>query len=464
MQSQPNAMRTGLRDGWDSLVRVMFAPCAGDVGGVPREDVGVAPSPLDLARSSCGGGGGGNNNNKSKGSPSWGASVPFEVSASSQDKSSSLRASSFATQITAQDANKDESNVSNPPAATTQQPMQQHTPPRHPAQTPREQREARSRARLRKLGARHQLASGLSGHGIADAARPVSPRETEEERRAAAGGSPDLVDFDDGISAISSHTLEEMERRRTARAKEAKPREEATSNIVHVNPLDFSQIIQENVELQKGRKGEVIPVPEETEEAAEEEKEEEVFGEPFYAEELYDHVRTVNDSKDNQHLEFSPAANLKRVTTHQTQNTTVTEDSHEFEEMYLRQEAMYWTDQDQVEHTEKNARSTRRRPSQRASVEERARRLRELSRSRSRSDGTGSSNKSGTSSLVSGQHPHDTVPVFSSDLFGRRKKSAGSPKTRRSSKLDGFVPGSRIASRHLEEGSDPFAALDYGEI
>ena len=74
--------------------------------------------------------------------------------------------------------------------------------------------------------------------------------------------------------------------------------------------------------------------------------------------------------------------------------------------MYKRNEAMYWVDEDQVAEAEKTSRrrsspvvvgtttdrrgSSAGRQSQRMSIEERARRLRELSRSRSRSDGTGS--------------------------------------------------------------------------
>ena len=160
--------------------------------------------------------------------------------------------------------------------------------------------------------------------------------------------------------------------------------------MLRLRPADFSQIIDENAELKCNDIGlQGVAILEENEEK----NTEVVFGEPFYQEELFQNVRAVDDSHDNQRLEFSPASNLNRVTstkTNQTNNTTVTDESHEFEEMYKRQEAMYWTDQDQVAHSETNARSTGGRPSQRMNIEERARRLRELSRSRSRSDGTSS--------------------------------------------------------------------------
>jgi len=434
--------RNGLRDSWDSLVKVMFAPCAGDIGGIPREEMGATPV-SDLSRSGRSRSKGGNT---AATTPSWGASVPFEVSAS-QDKSSSFQASSFVTQHTQQSE-----SVPGVPA-------QRLNPlPQQAALTPRERSEARSRAKLRQLGAQHQLASGHISGGLADAARPVSPRDEEEELAAAealyaAGGpgSPDLVDFDDGISAISSHTLEEMERRRQTRQRK---------NVVRLHPQHFTQIVDEDAAQKHGGLRGVAAIPEEGEET----NTEVVFGEPFYEDALLRNVRAVEDSRDNTHLEFSPASDLERVTSQKTRDTTVTEESHEFEEMYRRHEAMYWTDQDQVAHNESNAKSARCRPSQRMSIEERARRLRELSRSRSRSDGTGSSNKSGGSSLVSGQHPHDTVPVFSSDLFTRRKKkacsSSGSGRTRRSHSRN--TP--RNASSLVKKDSDPFASLDYGEI
>eukprot|EP00578_Thalassiosira_sp_NH16_P021853 CAMPEP_0181092650 /NCGR_PEP_ID=MMETSP1071-20121207/9029_1 /TAXON_ID=35127 /ORGANISM="Thalassiosira sp., Strain NH16" /LENGTH=473 /DNA_ID=CAMNT_0023174839 /DNA_START=420 /DNA_END=1841 /DNA_ORIENTATION=- len=422
---ETRALGGGLKDGWDAMVKVMFAPCAGDVGGVPRDEAlldgndGVCTPPR---ASPCGKVRGGSAATPAA-TPPWGASVPFEVSTSQQDRSL-LMGSSFVS-------TRGENPAADVPSR--RYPVQQQRGP-----TPREQRNARSRAKLRQLGAQHQLAGGFPGGGLADAARPVSPAEEE--------GSPDLADFDDGISAISSHTLEEMERRR--QAKERK-------NVVRLHPLDFTQIIDEEAELEcdDGRLSGVV-------EEVDEKNTEVVFGEPFYEEEEYGNgPATGLESADC--LDRTGSARA-----HQTLDTTATEESNEFEEMHRRHEAVYWADQDQLASSERAVKDQRagRRTSQRMGIEERARRLRELSRSRSRSDGTSSSNKSGASSLVSRQHPHDTFPLFSSDLFARRKKSSSSRATRSTSGSQHgseFVSGSRTPA---STGSDPFASLDYGEI
>ena len=188
-----------------------------------------------------------------------------------------------------------------------------------------------------------------------------------------------------------------MERRRQAKDKKS------TNNIVRLHPLDFSQIIDENTELKYTEQvsssmgnGGLVPVKEVNEQDTEV-----VFGRPFYEEnDLFQNVRNTEI--------IGPPAQMNRVTSTKTQNTTITEDSNEFEEMYKRNEAMYWVDEDQVATCEKTSRrsspvlvdggtttdrrrgSSAGRQSQRMSIEERARRLRELSRSRSRSDGTGS--------------------------------------------------------------------------
>lgn len=360
----------GLKDGWDAMVKVMFAPCAGDIGGVPREEMGMATPPRagpqstsGRSRSAANGGA-----NAATTTPPWGASVPFEVAASQQDRSLLQGPLSVSAAPHAQDWN--ESNAVAANAA-------QHYPLQQQRLTPREQRLSTSRAKLRQLGARHQLAGGFPGESLADTARPISPGDKDEfGLNGNSPESPELVDFDDGISAISSHTLEEMERRRAAKEKR---------NVVRLHPLDFSQIIDEETELkytETGR-GPLGLVQEEVDEK----NTEVVFGEPFYEEE-----------DDFQKVDVPPApADLNRVAstrTHQTLNTTITdEESHEFEEMYQRHEAMYWVDSNQVASTERMARGSRRmetRPSRGMSIEERARRLRELSRSRSRSDGTGS--------------------------------------------------------------------------
>ncbi len=267
---------------------------------------------------------------------------------------------------------------------------------------------------LRRLGARHQLASGFSGEGLADTARPVSPAGEEEDDEAApeahpghpipssTSSQPELVDFDDGISAISSHTLEEMERRRTAKERSSTTTAAATTTVLRLHPLDFSQIIDEECEI-RGQQSSTTNDDEDDYDGmrrelqgafgggrkkchgldvVEEEEVDEtevVFGAPFYEEKTMHRVPSTR--------------------TNQTINTSATEDTHEFEDMCLRHEALYWTDEDQVARIERSAcradvvarvQDRDQRSSARMSIEERARRLRELSRSRSRSDGSGS--------------------------------------------------------------------------
>ena len=404
--TKPESRVSGIKDGWDTLVKVMFAPCAGDIGGVPRDEI------IDVCNTPPRGGGGGvgddgqgiANNSSNTSSPAWGASVPFEVSGS-QTVGASLISGVVPPHPSTthhQDANKHNSSSSQFPSQR--------------ALTPREQRKAMSRAKLRQLGARHQLSSGFHGESLADTARPISPNDknasdvmgcstTLDTTTSTANSSPELIDFDDGISAISSHTLEEMERRRQAKDKKS------TNNIVRLHPLDFSQIIDENTELKYTEQvsssmgnGGLVPVKEVNEQDTEV-----VFGRPFYEEnDLFQNVRntdiiTKNDTSTK--IIIGPPAQMNRVTSTKTQNTTITEDSNEFEEMYKRNEAKYWDDEDKVATCEKTSRrsspvggtttdrrrgSSAGRQSQRMSIEERARRLRELSRSRSRSDGTGS--------------------------------------------------------------------------
>ena len=404
---------SGFKDGWDTLVKVMFAPCAGvtgDIGGVPRDEI------IDIHSTPPRGGGstrvGGD---QGASSPAWGASVPFEVSSQTVGASliSGVVPPTSQSGTHHQDANNNNS-FSFEAFSSSQYPFQQQR-----ALTPRKQRKAKSRAKLRQLGAQHQLSSGFHGESLADTARPISRNDKDAAVAAAlgsttldtadgGGSSPELIDFDDGISAISSHTLEEMERRRQAKDKK-------NTNIVRLHPLDFSQIIDENTELKYteqvspggGGLG-LVPVKEVNEQDTEV-----VFGQPFYEENgLFQNVRntdvTKNDTKKNpsSSLIIEPPVQMNRVTSTKTHSTTITEDSHEFEEMYKRNEAMYWVDEDQVAEAEKTSRrrsspvvvgtttdrrgSSAGRQSQRMSIEERARRLRELSRSRSRSDGTGS--------------------------------------------------------------------------
>jgi hypothetical protein len=132
----------------------------------------------------------------------------------------------------------------------------------------------------------------------------------------------------------------------------------------------------------------------ETDRSREEKNTEVVFCDPFYDEEGGTPRDDVADLLKN--------AGMNRVAsnrTNLTMNTTGTDESHEFEELYRRQEAMYWQDHDRVADAERMSRgltrnhdaATARSSCQKMSIEERARRLREISRSRSRSDGTGNS-------------------------------------------------------------------------
>ncbi|KAL3796713.1 hypothetical protein HJC23_010013 [Cyclotella cryptica] len=272
----------GFKDSIDSLLRTMFANCTGDIGGIPREEIGETfPA----------------NNPKSPQQPlarkqshivPAASPVPFEVAARSHsDVSRSSRNS--------------------------------------PSPAPKLQKE--SLDKLRQLGAQHQLASGVYGEALADVARPSSPEKTKE--------TPDLVDFDDGISAISSHTLEEMEKRRLQQGG-------GTTNPPRGKlMLEARHVVNEDIEWQ-----------------------EDVEFMPF----------APLDS-------FSKPVEISRNVSTNTRQTNATEESFR---MFMQTEAKYW--EDEVRGDERrNGRGA-----VRPSIEERARRLRELSRSRSRSDGTGS--------------------------------------------------------------------------
>ncbi|KAL7547426.1 hypothetical protein ACHAWF_017508 [Thalassiosira exigua] len=504
----------GLKDGWDSLVSIVFAPCAGDlnVGGVPRDEAAAVPAATTSAAAPLQKGRGGGAS-RSPPAPSWGASVPFDVSVS-QIGTSSLVAKDSSFGGRSQRTRDGEL----PAGLDRRSPGRPRPVPEQRASTPRERRRAESRARLKRLGARHQLAGGFPGESLAEEARPVSPAEREAERLRAERSREEVegvADFDDGISAISSHTLEDMERRRQARERRTRAQASGGNgggggatrgpNVLRLHPLDFHQIIEEEAAGGRGgatgfdpaSPGGIAPA------VSEERDTEVVFGEPFYEEEeaaaptapaaasnpsppdpaVARHVRTVVDpSSGVAHDEFVPHPLSSRTRSANTagtaQNTTATEESHEFEEMRRRDEAAFWSDEGMVGAAERARERRTGRAGRGMSIEERARRLRELSRSRSRSDGTGSSNKSGSSSLVSsGRHPHDTVPVYSSDLFSRRKRSGGSrgggsmsgrSSRRSSSSGGGRAPrrggGGAVTSSSVMEESDPFASLDYGEI
>ena len=201
-----------------------------------------------------------------------------------------------------------------------------------------EGKKARSLAKLKRLGARHQLASGHVSPSLPDAARPVSP-DTQHDvvmsKGSAGKNVSDEVDFDDGVSALSAHTLEEMDKRFKNHEKKntyiVNSKQFSVSNQKKPSPAAFNETVS-------GDTGDV-------------------FGEPFF-----NQVKTP--------------PKLGRVGTN---------DSQRLEKAWSLNEVNYWNDEVKKDN---DKRSTRR--EQRLSVEERARRLRDLSRSRSRSSGTGS--------------------------------------------------------------------------
>lgn len=251
------------------------------------------------------------------------------------------------------------------------------------------------------------------------------PRAAREAAEAAAAATPDLVDFDDGISALSAHTLDEMAR--GARGPAAR----AVTHVVRLDPRDFAPVVEGSAEA--GVRG--------TEEGADAASRgtEASRAAPPYDPALLRNVRTAAGPRGARHLQFSPTppAAFPRAA---TLDTAATEETHEFEALVRRQEALYWRDADRAATAERGARAPRR--SGGPGAEARARRLRELSRSRSRSDGAGSHKSGG--SLLSGPHPHDTFP--------RRRASKGGGRRSPPQGRDP-APGGRAA-----------AASEYGEI
>jgi hypothetical protein len=216
------------------------------------------------------------------------------------------------------------------------------------------------------------------------------------------------VDFDDGISAISSHTLEAMERRRVAKemAKGSSSSSNKSRNSIKVGLTDFIHGTSSSPAPNGGwcRQSDDGPLAQVDEGA------EVVFGEPFYQEDDVIMMTTAaqnkitTTTKDQQQKEvISPKSIADKIIadlllkknemnqrigsneTKCTMNTTATdEDSGEFQAMLQRNEAIYWGDEEHVKDVERKSRGLK--P---MSIEERAQRLREVSRSRSRSDGTG---------------------------------------------------------------------------
>jgi hypothetical protein len=266
----------------DYIVKTLFAPCVGGVGGVPFEEMGE------------------------DGKKYYPDGIPMEVTPNTSEESM------------------------NAPRAKQQQPFT--FGPAYP-ESNKIGRQENSLQKLRKLGARHQLAQGYIDPTLPDVARPVSPEEKYAVPCTDIGNEviDDEVDFDDGISAISSHTLEEMEKKRNALT-------------VRVNPTEFSKKDFSKKPIMEAMSGET--------------EDDDFFGEPF----------------------FNQPTKLERV-----ELSNVTSDSKQLEKAWNVDEANYWKDEVSKDNDKRSSRQK-----QRLSVEERAKRLRELSRSRSRSSGTGS--------------------------------------------------------------------------
>mmetsp|Transcript_7624 Transcript_7624/g.15815 ORF Transcript_7624/g.15815 Transcript_7624/m.15815 type:complete len:467 (+) Transcript_7624:1040-2440(+) len=437
------------KDSVESLLKVMFAPCAGvatsssgcdsqehnpnanatatkmdfHIGGVPKSEMG-GPSHSFVARNPPPASANGPSNRGPP--PSWEPSVPFEVRTRTRS---------------------DLSQTEKAPRAATVTPTNLSQPRRHPddfhpspairpntPSTPRQRKRADALTKLRRLGAQHQLASGVHGESLADTARPVSPElprlPPREEGLAHASETYDAVDFDDGISAISAHTLEEMERR----------------GLIHPPPTNAAGASDSRIRKSDPRRGVgTVSRIDETEESDTFDRD--AGNNPFRA--TGTRPKLVPAATGPR----PPPLQLSRIHSAHTRATAATEDTDG--ELWMAEEARYWETLAQDDGKESreaaksrgNGRVARR--TMRPSVEERARRLRELSRSRSRSDGTGSSNKSSTSLR---SHPHDTVPVFASDVAHAKSNKSKSKRVSPRS----FVPGS------FEEGV--FPSLDYGEI
>ncbi|KAL7456842.1 hypothetical protein ACHAWC_008313 [Mediolabrus comicus] len=306
----------------DFVVKTIFSPCVGgggDIGGIPLDDMG------------------GSWNSKDGGMKCPDA-IPVEVS-----------------------PNTSEENMNSPTAVTSTPFPESYT----------EYKKERSLAKLKKLGARHQLASGYVDPRLPDAARPVSPDDKHDVAAPPSTDSvddhvDDEVDFDDGISAISAHTLEEMDKRQKIHEKK---------NTVRVNPSQFSskskQPPQPKQQNPKSSKEIISPSKD-------------FSAKPFKA------TISGNLGFDDPFFKQQSSTNLNRVRS---------QDSQKLEKEWHANEENYW----KGEVKKDNARQSTRRQ-ERLSVEERARRLRELSRSRSRSSNTGS---------LGSSHPHETSNLIS---------------------------------------------------
>jgi len=394
----------GLRDGFDAIVKVMFSPCInGAAGGnvpegvshndnddIPAAEFGgrTTSAPVRRGISTTPSGGA---------TPQVFSSIPFEVSASNG-------ASLVGTDIVSGRGSK--SSAGKAPSSTSSQQrslfQRQETTPMDNSQSNQlssesEKRIVESQARLRQLGAKYILASST---GQPMTCTPALPADTASRNETAL--YPEEVDFDDGISAISSHTLEAMERRRVAKEM-AKGSSNKSGNSIKAGLTDsfHGAAPHGSTSAPSGgwcRQSDDGPLAQVDEGA------EVIFGEPFYQEDDVVMMAQNTMNKDQQQREIiSPKSVADKIIadlilkktemnqrvgsnqTKSTMNTTATDDdSGEFQAMLQRNEAIYWGDEEHVKDVERKSRGLK--P---MSIEERALRLREVSRSRSRSDGTG---------------------------------------------------------------------------
>lgn len=383
----------GLRDGFDAIVKVMFSPCVNGAAPVPEgeshndnDDIPAAEfggrttsAPVRRGISTTPSGGA---------TPQVFSSIPFEVSASNG-------ASLVGTDIVSGRGSK--SSAGKAPSSTSSQQrslfQRQETTPMDNTQSNQlsesEKRIVESQARLRLLGAKYILAST----GQPMACPPALPADTASRNETTL--YPEEVDFDDGISAISSHTLEAMERRRVAK-EIAKVSSNKSGNSIKAGLTDsIHGTAPSGGWCRQSDDGPLAQVDEGAEV---------VFGEPFYQDDDVVIMAQNTMTKGQQQKEvISPKSVADKIIadlllkktemnqrvgsnqTKSTMNTTATDDdSGEFQAMLQRNEAIYWGDEEHVKDVERKSRGLK--P---MSIEERALRLREVSRSRSRSDGTG---------------------------------------------------------------------------
>lgn len=376
----------GLRDGFDAIVKVMFSPCVnGAAGGNVPEDVSQSNNDVPLSSEYEGFGGRPpirrGATSPTNGTPQVFSSIPFEVSASASNGASLVGTDIASGRGSTSSAGKNLFQRHGTTSMSNSQSTQL---------SESEKRIIESQARLRQLGAKNILEST----GQPKTCPPTLPAEaaTREDITTLCPEFDEVVDFDDGISAISSHTLEAMDRRRVAKDMAKGSSSSKSRNSIKVELTDFihGTSAPSGGWCRQNDDGPLAQV-------------EVVFGEPFYQEDDVVMMTAQNTTLKQQKEVISPKsvaekefADLllkktemnQRIGSNQTKSTmnttAIDDDSGEFQAMLQRNEAIYWGDEEHVKDMERKSRGLK--P---MSIEERAQRLREVSRSRSRSDGTG---------------------------------------------------------------------------